>query len=170
MLNPGKGHEALRRGRFSRPRANYFLTLCTKNRMKGLTARSVGNAILSESSAMDTDGSWTLRCLVVMPDHLHLLVELGVRLSLQKAVQRLKAKTAAALRAGGLEWERGFFDRLLRLEDEKLPVFLYIYLNPYRANLLPKDEVWPGYYCHEQDWVWFKEFLNSACPHPEWLV
>jgi hypothetical protein len=46
---------------------------------------------------MDADATWQLRCGVVMPDHLHLLVVLGGRLPLSKAVSRLKAKASSSL-------------------------------------------------------------------------
>jgi len=118
---------------------------------------------------MTTDGTWLLRCAVVMPDHLHLLIELGARLPLAKAVQRLKAKTSAILRSAMLEWARGFFDRKLRPDDELLALFLYIYLNPYRAGLVNPVESWRPYYCCVDDWIWFKDQLDQERPIPVWL-
>jgi REP element-mobilizing transposase RayT len=169
-LCSAKGHAALRRGRLSQPGAEYFLTICAADGPNGLATPLVAGAILHEAKAMAVDGTWTLRCVVVMPDHLHLAMMLGPRLPLEKTVQRLKAKTAAALRSGGLEWERGFFDRKLRPDDKRLPVFRYIYLNPYRAALLPESEKWPYYYCLEDDWLWFQQSLDEDLPYPEWLV
>jgi hypothetical protein len=119
---------------------------------------------------MMVDGTWTLSSAVVMPDHMHLLITLGERLPLTKAVQRLKSKTSAALRSTDIRWERGFFDRQLRPSDERLPIFLYIYLNPYRAGLLPGSGEWPHYYCREEEWVWFRDMLDADRPYPEWLL
>lgn len=119
---------------------------------------------------MSVDGTWTLLCAVIMPDHLHLLVMLGERLSLGKAVQRLKAKTSVVLRAACLAWERGFFDRRIRPEDDRLTVFLYIYLNPYRAGLVAASDKWPRYHCREEEWKWFRELLHVDRPYPEWLL
>lgn len=105
-----------------------------------------------------------------MPDHVHVLLLLGARLSLSKAVQRLKAKTSARLRLASIGWERGFYDRQLRPDDDRLAIFLYIYLNPYRAGLLPDAAQWPHYYCRAEEWKWFRDMLDSGRPYPEWLL
>jgi putative transposase len=133
--DPLKGHAALRRGRVSQANASYFITLCTADRGTGLMQAAVASVLLHEMHAMQADETWRPRCGVIMPDHVHLLVRLGERLPLSRAVQRFKAKTAVVLRADGLAWERGFFDRRLRDETEVGAVFSYIYLNPYRAGL-----------------------------------
>ena len=114
--DPVKGRAALRRGRVSIPGAEYFLTVCTDQRRADITGSHIASAILAEAKAMDLDGTWHLRCAVVMPDHVHLLVVLGERLSLGKAMARLKAKTSASMRLAdpALRWERDFFDRHVR--------------------------------------------------------
>jgi len=165
-----KGHAALRRGRVSTPNAAYFLTVCTNHRAAGLNELPIASRIVDEMRAMQIDGVWSVRCAVVMPDHLHLLFELGAKLSLGKAVSRLKAKTSAALRRSGLAWERGFFDRRLRAADDVLDVILYIYLNPYRAGLCERSKRWPWFHCHPDDWKWFRGYLDTDRPPPEWLA
>jgi REP element-mobilizing transposase RayT len=122
-LEPFRGHSALRRGRWSQSRSEYFLTLCTEGKRTGLTVQAVAQGILHEAQAMTGDGTWNLRSLVVMPDHVHLLVVLGTRLPLSKTIQRLKAKTSASLRSATIAWERGFFDRQPRPDDDRLPFF-----------------------------------------------
>lgn len=170
LRNPAKGHAALRRGRVSTPNAAYFLTVCTDHRAAGLTEPPIASRILDEMRAMQAGGVWSVRCAVIMPDHSHLLIELGAKLSLEKAVSRLKAKTSAALRRNGMAWERGFFDHRLRVGDDVLDVFLYIYLNPYRAGLTERTQQWPWFLCRPDDWVWFRNFLDADRPPPEWLA
>ena len=157
----------MRRGRFSQPAAEYFLTVCTDGRCAGLAGPNVAKAILNEAHAMSADATWVVQSVIVMPDHIHLLITLGERLSLAKAVQRLKGKTSAILRSVNLG-ERGFFDRQLRPDDDRLPVFLSIYLNPCRAGLLPDSSKWPHYYCRDEEWAWFHGMLNADHPYPEW--
>jgi len=135
----------------SAPGAEYFLTVCTNDRHPGLTAMGIGEAVMVELKAMDYDGTWTLRCAGVMPDHIHLLVIPGERLPLGRTIQRLKAKTSARLRAVGIDWERDFFDLRLRESDDVLDVLLYIYLNPYRAHLALCTERWPWFHCRATD-------------------
>jgi putative transposase len=169
-LNPSRGHSALRLGRYSQPTAEYFLTLCTEAKQAGLNEQPVARVIMDEVHAMSADSTWEAECAVIMPDHLHLLVVLGERLSLGKAVQRLKAKTSAGLRARGISWERNFFDRRIRPKDDRFAVFRYIYLNPYRAGLLSVADMWPDYFCRDSEWRWFRDYLHVERPYPEWLL
>ena len=169
-FKPTRGHAALRRGRASMPHAEYFLTLCTERRQQGLDKRVLAECVIREIRAMEADCTWVVRCATIMPDHLHLIAVLGIRLSLGQAVQRLKAKTATALRSASLAWEHGYFDRQLRMHDECLPLFLYIYLNPYRKYLCAGDQSWPWFICHENDWAWLQEYLARDLPPPEWLA
>ena len=167
--DPHKGHAALRRGRVSIPGAEYFLTVCTEGRRPGLSVPVMAEAIIAEARRMEDDATWQLRCLVVMSDHIHLLVVLGRRLTLGKCVARLKAKTGARLKAGDLVWERDFYDHHLRPDEQSLDLFLYIYLNPYRAGFCSRSDRWPWYYCRAEDWKWFKDCLQDERPAPEWL-
>jgi putative transposase len=167
MYDAHRGHAALRRGRYSQANHEYFLTICTAQKRVGLMSRPA-TAILRECRAMDADATWQLCCGVIMPDHLHLLVVLGARLLLEKCVARLKSKTAAAL--GALKWERGFFDRYIRPDEDRLSLFLYIFLNPYREGLCERSARWPWYYCRPADWAWFKGLLDEERPDPRWLL
>ncbi len=172
MRDPSKGHAALRRGRVSIPHAEYFVTICTDQRRVDLTAPDVATLVLAEMSAMTADASWQMRCAVVMPDHIHVLFILGERLTLGKCLARLKAKTSPVLAAftSALMWERDFFDRHIRAEEDRLSLFLYIFLNPYRAGLCARTDRWPWYFCREEDWVWFAPLLDQDRPVPEWLA
>lgn len=165
----GRGHEALRRGRWSSPGAEYFLTLCTQDRRPGLTQPALVSALFAHARQLTAEGHWHLRTATVMPDHVHLLLTLGDRTELSAVLRLVKGRLASTLRATGLRWERGYFDHRLRPDEDRLPVFLYIYLNPYRAGLVPAAQVWPAYFCTEDDWRWFEALTNTACPFPEWL-
>ena len=144
MRDPTKGHAALRRGRVSIPHADYFLTVCTDEKRPGLTSPAVATAILTELRAMDADGTWQLRCAVVMPDHLHALAILGERLTLGQSVGRLKSKTQASLRAvaansaASLVWERDFYDHHVRPDEDRLALFRYIFLSPIAPASVPR--------------------------------
>jgi putative transposase len=170
--DPHRGHDALRRGRFSQPGATYFLNLCTEGRHIGLTDSTIAERLFAEAHAMTADATWTLRAATVMPDHIHLLITLGDRLPLHKAVARLKSKSAPVLRTkdSALVWQSGFFDHKLRPDDSVAAVLLYIYLNPYRAQLCESTVTWPGFYCRTEEWSWFKDMLSANLPPPEWLA
>jgi putative transposase len=73
-----------------------------------------------------------------MPDHVHALVE-GLRIDSQlvKFVGMFEQRTAfdhAQTHVGRL-WQEGFFDRVLRSEDDVLGIAAYVVANPLRAGL-----------------------------------
>jgi REP element-mobilizing transposase RayT len=168
-LIQGHGHEALRRGRWSSPEAEYFLTVMTDGRRTGLEDPTLTDSILAVGRTMEAQGLWRLRTAVVMPDHLHLIVGLTGNADLSQSMKMLKGRSAVLLRSHQLRWQRGFFDHRMREREDRLPVFLYIFLNPYRARLLPVDQKWHGYFCAPDDWEWFEPLTSEACPFPEWL-
>jgi len=169
-LDSSKGYRALRHGRHSQEGCEYFITFCSEHRQAGLASKNVGPVIMAEIEQMETETIWLLRCAVIMPDHIHLLVRLGEKLTLGKAVARLKAKTNRPLRAVGLRWQAGYFDHQIRPKEDLLPVFLYIYLNPHKAKLLPTDCSWPWFSCGSGDREWFAGYLDKGLPEPTWLA
>ena len=167
MRNPQKGHEALRRGRLSLAGATYFLTICTEGQRVGLEAPVLTAEILAMTR--DSACGWEVRSGAIMPDHVHLVVRLKESSVLPGAIRLFKGRTSVSLRRHQLKWERGYYDHRLRCDEDVWPVLLYVFLNPYRANLLPVSEPWSGYYCCPEDWEWFGPRTNQACPFPEWL-
>jgi REP element-mobilizing transposase RayT len=166
---PGKGHEALRRGRWSESGAEYFLTICTSQHLGGLTTPNLFTTVLEQLETLGTEQIWQVRTATVMPDHVHLLVELGRSAELPSSIRLFKGRLAPALRSAGLRWERGYYDHCMRADEDRLPVFLYIFLNPNRENLAAIGQPWPGYICSDSDWTWFGTLTDNACPFPEWL-
>jgi REP element-mobilizing transposase RayT len=169
MSAPLKGYGALRRGRYSAPDAEYFLTICLQRPSCTLSAGALPARCFDEMLRLERDGHWTVRSAVAMPDHLHLLVTLGSATDLSATVRLFKGRLSPVLRRFGARWQPGFFDHRLRVDDDRLPVFLYIFLNPYRADLVAADKPWPGYYCAESDWVWFGALTRESCLEPAWL-
>ncbi len=166
----GRGHEALRRGRWSVSGAEYFITLCTHDRRPGLTEPTVRSGVLAGLQGLEAEGAWRLNAAVVMPDHVHILATIGESSSLAGAVRLFKGRLTPLLRKGGLRWQQAYFDHRMRPKEDRLPVLLYIFLNPYRAGILPQCERWPGYYCCEEDWTWFGVLTTESVPVPEWLA
>ena len=171
ITKPERGHSALRKGRFSAPSSDYFLTICTAGKKRrGLHLPVVRTAVYERWTAIESDGLWTVRTGVVMPDHIHVLARLGKIEDLSSVVRMFKGRMSPVLRNAGLRWEPSFFDHRMRADEDRLPVFTYIYLNPYRADLVNVDDRWSGYYCCEDDWKWFQPRTDDGCPYPEWLA
>jgi REP element-mobilizing transposase RayT len=74
-----------------------------------------------------------------MPDHLHLLVELGDKEPLSRVMQRLKSVVSTALQRtlGKQEiWQSGYHDHALRQVESIRDASRYILANPIRAGLV----------------------------------
>jgi putative transposase len=128
----------LRKGRASVPGQIYLVTSVTKDRRKLFLDFDLG---CLASKILNSHQLWpdaNLLAWVLMPDHMHLLVELGDRESLALVVQRVKSLVARELRQSlGPEqiWQSGFHDHALRDSEDVIAVARYVIANPLRAGL-----------------------------------
>lgn len=88
---------------------------------------------------------------VVMPNHVHVLIEQNERWPLGKIVQSWKRHTAREINRKGAPsctrqnkplWQREYFDRFIRNEKYFNNVMNYIEENPLKAGLVNKKEDW----------------------------
>ena len=135
------GYRALRKGRHSSPGGIYFVTTNTRGRIPWFSefrlARIMCRLLHREEGLADA----ICLCCVVMPDHVHLLVQLN-RSPLAAVVNRLKSRSAVLLnreigRRGGF-WAPGFHDHALRREEDIRGAARYIAANPLRAGLVKR--------------------------------
>ena len=108
-----------------------------------------GRTVVKELMTLDAD-QWThTLCYMVMPDHLHWLMELGDQ-NLGKVMQQLKGRTSFQL--GGRLWQERYYDHAVRSDEDIRKLARYIIANPLRKGLVDKigdyplwDAVWlPG--------------------------
>jgi len=131
----------LRIGRASLPHHAYLVTMVTKSRVK-IFARHESAAVAAKCLY---DDIIVLRAdtlaFVVMPDHLHWLLQLGELASLSETVRLYKAKVSIML--GQRIWQNGFHDHAVRAEENIVDVARYIVANPLRAGLCDKIGNYP---------------------------
>ncbi len=151
------------------PGSDYFLTVCLQRPSTTLGDPEVRQGCLTEILRLENEQAWTLRCAVIMPDHIHLLVTLRSNDGLSSAMRLLKGRLTPLLRKHQASWQENFYDHCLRPEEDLLPVFLYLFLNPYRKKLISTDQRWAGYYCSADNWTWFGSLTRESCPEPDWL-
>ena len=118
---------------------------------------------------MNQDRALCARAWVIMPDHLHLFFELE-QLAIGQVVGRLKVRTRAALRADALAWQGNFYEHRLREGENAEDVLRYLWLNPYRAQLVPPNATYAHFWMCAKDRAWFVPSLDDARPLPEWLT
>jgi REP element-mobilizing transposase RayT len=104
-------------------------------------AEIVKNALLHFDQKRYRLFSW-----VVMPNHVHVLLESGKGESLDKIIHSWKSFTAKAInrlldRTGTL-WQREYFDRFIRTQKHFDSVSLYIENNPVKAGLVKEARAW----------------------------
>ncbi|NZA28115.1 transposase [Luteimonas sp. SJ-92] len=87
---------------------------------------------------------------VVMPDHLHWLLQLR-RSSLSRCMQAFKSRSARAVNAAGAwqgsVWQAGFYDHRLRDERDLERQSRYLIANPIRRGLVSDIDAYPYWWC-----------------------
>jgi REP element-mobilizing transposase RayT len=123
----------LRKGRRSEIGRLYHVTAATRARERLFADFGLGRIVVRELMLLDAEGRTETLCYMLMPDHLHWLVELR-KGSLAEAMQRLKGRSAR--RAGRPLWQANYFDHALRREESVEGIARYIVANPLRAGLV----------------------------------
>ena len=152
-----KGLRSLRRGRQTAPTQIYHVTTVTKDREKLLLNLAHGRIVV-EALRRETDaGNCDTLCFVVMPDHMHWLMRLAKAVSLSTCVNNVKSRSARRLNLArgcrGPVWQRGFYDRALRRDEDVVEVARYIVANPIRAGLVRRIGDYPLW-----DAIWVNAF------------
>jgi len=144
---------ALRKGRISETGRIYLITTTVKDREPLFGDFALARAAIHELRASDAAGLSRTLAFVLMPDHLHWLVQLESG-SLALLLARYKKRAASAVNrvrgtAGRPVWQTGFHDRALRREESLRAVARYVVTNPVRAGLVRSVRDYPHW-----DAVW----------------
>ena len=149
------GTNALRKARWSNPRQIYSITSVCMAREKVFA--NYQNARLA-AYVLNSKKLWPdAKCLAwaVMPDHIHMLIELGDKEPLSLVVQRIKSLLAVAINQERNKrqpvWQRGYYDHAIRTDEDVLMAARYIANNPIRAGLVAKIGDYP-YWSLMDEW------------------
>jgi RecG-like helicase/REP element-mobilizing transposase RayT len=155
---------------FERPWAKYAITFATRKRR---TLSAEARQIVLDCILHWHEKRYELFAACVMPDHVHLLIEPGIRdtdaqgnsvfYSLSEILHTIKSFTAHEIakqeKTTGTIWETESFDRLIRSERDLQEKFDYIISNPWKSGIAEAE--------NDYQWVWFagiedtKEFAAS---------
>lgn len=135
---------ALRKGRYSEPGRIYLVTFVTHLRKPLFNEFWLGREVVRVLCHESMD-SHTL-AFVVMPDHVHWLVQLNQK-PLSRVVQSAKSFSAKAIlkpvKGIGPVWQRGFHDHALRKDEDIQSVARYVVMNPVRAGIVTSVREYP---------------------------
>ena len=134
----------LRKGRASLENQIYLVTFVTegrKHRFADFQSARLMISVLKSSKHTKT------LAFVVMPDHVHWLLQLLDETSLSKVLQMVKSVSAHQLNhhlgRKGRFWQSGFHDHALRKEEAVIDAARYIIANPLRAKLVNSVKNYP---------------------------
>ncbi len=132
---------ALRRGRVSIPGQIYLITTATRARRPAFHDLRHARAVVRALMRCESAGEARTLAYVVMPDHLHWLMQLGAGRALSSVVGRMKSGSSRL--SGQALWNTGFHDRALRIDEDLTTATRYIVANPVRARLVNRVGDYP---------------------------
>ncbi|WP_368564605.1 transposase [Pseudoxanthomonas sp. UTMC 1351] len=140
-------------GRNSQLGAYYVVTAVTSNRDPLFEQSQLAGAAAAEIARCQEEERVTSLAWVIMPDHVHWLLELKQG-SLSRCLQAFKSRLARAVNMEtsqtGSVWQPGFYDHRIREDEDLLEQARYLVANPIRSGLVSRIEDYPHWWCR---WV-----------------
>ncbi|MDV9042484.1 transposase [Stenotrophomonas sp. RAC2] len=128
----------LRLGRHSRIGQSYILTTVTHGRRRFFDDATAAREAMDVFRRIDAEGLAHSLAYVVMPDHIHWLVELRA-FSLDHIMQRFKSSSALRINRmfgrSGRFWQSSYHDHAIRSDESLFRHAVYVLGNPIRAGL-----------------------------------
>jgi putative transposase len=118
----------------------YFVTIATKDGKRYFIQGKLKEIVEKQIKALENRFDLKVDAFVAMPDHVHLIISFyeGNRISLSRVVQAFKSlvvKDAREnLRINDKIWQRGFYDHIIRNEEDYLEKMQYVINNPLKES------------------------------------
>ncbi len=145
MAHESHRTHCLRRGRRSIANQIYLITTVTYDREPFFSDLRAGRFVVRALMAAEISAQ-TL-AFVVMPDHLHWLMQLREGCDLPKVVHFVKSFSARSVNRArcrrGAVWQKGYHDHAIRREEVLQECARYIINNPVRAGLVESPDCYP---------------------------
>ncbi len=142
--------------RYYLPDRIVFATTSTKNKVPVFQNAENAQILIDLLCALREENKLKLYAFVVMPNHLHFIFLPVPPENLSTVLHKLKRRSSREIhkrnKIKGVLWERRFYDRIIRSEEEFAKAIDYIHWNPVKAGLSEKPE----------DYA-----FSSACPKHE---
>ena len=144
----------LRKGRFSASGQTYSITKCCDSNDHPIIAdpmdpdRSRQNTgIITESLKwMHREGRARCYGYVIMPDHLHMMIQLGDKASLSEVMRSFSTFTSREINKlngwSGAFWQQGYYDHAIRNNEAFDRHLNYMAENPVRKVYVDSPEDW----------------------------
>jgi len=135
-----KGTSRLRAGRYTEANRIYHVITSTQDRSPVFRSLQNGRLLVRAMRQEQESNHAITLAFVIMPDHLHWLLQLTGKRSLELCINAVKSGSAREInrlsgRSGKL-WQKGFYDRAIRYDDDLVAIARYIVANPVRAGIV----------------------------------
>jgi len=123
----------------------YSITICTHNKTPIFKSKEIVDSVLDVLNNVAEKEQFGILVYCFMPDHLHFLLAGGDRSNLQKMIKTFKQISSYRFKKsyGRPLWQRGYFDHVLRKDEDMEKVACYIWGNPVRKGLVSIIEDYP---------------------------
>lgn len=139
------GHQLLK-GRYSETGRTYLLTTVTECRRPIFSDFQLGRLVVNQLRQAHDEGIVNSIAWVVMPDHIHWLIELKDK-TLGELMCRVKSRSSVSInrlaKTSERVWQKGYHDHALRKEDDMKDIARYIIKTPIRAQLAARIGDYP---------------------------
>ena len=142
--------------RFQETRQNHFLTFSCYRRQPKLATAQAGEIFVCALERVRQAYGLSVYGYVVMPEHVHLLVNEPERSNLAQALKSLKQGVARrlALRAAEPFWQERYYDFNVWSERKFVEKLHYLHRNPVKRGLVARPEDW--------DWSSFRHYATGG--------
>jgi putative transposase len=126
----------------------FLLTCCVRGRSRLLANVGAAGILVESWRTAPELFAWAVGRYVIMPDHVHFFASpcAGMAKTLSVFVGSWKSWTRKEMRTAvhsSFEWQREFFDHILRSEESYEQKWDYVRMNPVRAGLAGAADEWP---------------------------
>jgi putative transposase len=122
------------------PDRTYFVTVCARDRARNTFCHpEIGTPIFESIRQRNEKKVWYCQLAVLMPDHIHLILDFPDEVPMTKALRDWKSYLG---RTHGIAWQKNYFDHRLRNYEQFGLKAEYVFLNPERAGLVERAENW----------------------------
>src|SRR3972149_4217372 len=137
--------------RFTEGEYCYFVTAGTRDRRPLFRDSRLCQILIKNLQFYRSQMKFHLHGYVIMPDHVHILLTPRPPATISDIMRNLKSYSSKEIRGvlgiRGPIWQRRFYDRVIRGEEQLRAALDYAHLNPVRARLVqsPTDYEFSSY-------------------------
>jgi putative transposase len=142
---------ALRKSRYSVCNRIYLITTVTSRRDPVFRVFRAGRIVVNEMRSLEVEGRADTLAWVLIPDHMHWLMQLGVGQTLARVIKILKGRSSRILNQNlkrkGAVWQSAYHDHAVRCDEDLNRLARYIVANPLRAGIVTSVGDYPLWDC-----------------------